>query len=133
MGSSWGFKYINKGFEFRTVKADVEVQNEFLIRSEAHFARIFGWASSRHKNLQWEKKLDEQREHRLQREGVFWHDATLDGLSDDDRRVFFPWKCRLASESSNFFGSAVVGSKLVPDVFVSEVFRVLASNYVGLK
>lgn len=35
--------------------------------------------------LKWEKDLDEQREHRLQREGIFWHDATLDGLSDDDR------------------------------------------------
>jgi len=29
--------------------------------------------------------LDPQREHQLLREGIFWHDPTLDGLSDDDR------------------------------------------------
>lgn len=29
--------------------------------------------------------MDEQREHRLLREGLFWHDERLDGLSDDDR------------------------------------------------
>lgn len=35
--------------------------------------------------LAWEKSLDEQREHQLIREGLFWHDEQLDGLSDDDR------------------------------------------------
>ncbi|CAJ1382624.1 unnamed protein product [Effrenium voratum] len=35
--------------------------------------------------IAWEKDLDEQREHRLLREGLFWHDERLDGLSDDDR------------------------------------------------
>ena len=39
----------------------------------------------RRKGLAWEKDLDPQREHQLLREGIFWHDKTLDGLSDDDR------------------------------------------------
>ena len=39
----------------------------------------------RRKGLAWEKDLDPQREHQLLREGIFWHDPTLDGLSDDDR------------------------------------------------
>lgn len=38
-----------------------------------------------HQKLKWQKELNEQTEHRLQREGIFWHDKRLDGLSDDDR------------------------------------------------
>ena len=41
--------------------------------------------SPRKNGLAWEKSLDEQREHQLIREGLFWHDEQLDGLSDDDR------------------------------------------------
>ncbi|CAE7641909.1 unnamed protein product [Symbiodinium pilosum] len=35
--------------------------------------------------LKWEQDLDDQREHRLLREGLFYHDDSLNGLSDDDR------------------------------------------------
>mmetsp|Transcript_24106 Transcript_24106/g.56747 ORF Transcript_24106/g.56747 Transcript_24106/m.56747 type:complete len:516 (+) Transcript_24106:135-1682(+) len=35
--------------------------------------------------LAWEKRLDDQREHQMSREGLFHDDARLRGLSDDDR------------------------------------------------
>ena len=47
-------------------------------------AEIEAWRQ----NLGWEKLLDQQKEHRLAREGLFWHDRRLDGLSDDDRMWF---------------------------------------------
>eukprot|EP00440_Ansanella_granifera_P001451 gb/GFBE01001562.1/.p1 GENE.gb/GFBE01001562.1/~~gb/GFBE01001562.1/.p1 ORF type:complete len:504 (+),score=112.24 gb/GFBE01001562.1/:1-1512(+) len=34
----------------------------------------------------WQKELDPEYEHRMKREGAFWHDPALDGLSDNDRK-----------------------------------------------
>ena len=63
-----------------------------LVLEPFHFEPcLFGLKTSvfwmRYEGLKWEKSLDEQREHRLIREGFFYHDSRLDGLSDDDR----PW------------------------------------------
>ncbi|CAE7774604.1 unnamed protein product, partial [Symbiodinium pilosum] len=35
--------------------------------------------------LSWEKELDMQKEIRLRREAVFWHDPTLDDLDEQDK------------------------------------------------
>ena len=44
-------------------------------------AEIEAWRQ----NLAFERHFEQQNEHRLVREGLFWHDERLDGLSDDDR------------------------------------------------
>jgi hypothetical protein len=63
----------------------------------------------RHQKLKWQKELNEQTEHRLQREGIFWHDKRLDGLSDDDRLVAGPsGRWRFLGGIFDFFRSEVV-------------------------
>ena len=91
--------------------------------------------SPRRDKLQWEKGLDEQREHRLQREGIFWHDDRLDGLSDDDRLVnggdvwAATWNLVLFRSAVDFLGQSWCQ---IPDVlFFPLFFRTVASNDVG--